>query len=186
MHKTLVIVPGVDDSGPGHWQSILQRTHPGSRRVVQEDWSWPVREDWCAALARTIAATDGDCLLVAHSAGVLTVAAWAMDGGDAVRIAGALLVAPPDFETPRDDGMPVDLLADAGWVPAPRRALPFPSIVVASSDDPWSSLERARGLALDWGSRFVALEGAGHVNAESGYGEWPLATRLLEELANPG
>lgn len=184
MHHTLVIVPGVDNSGPGHWQTLLEHSVVGAVRVEQEDWSWPVRQDWVAALADTLAGIEGHVLLVAHSAGAVTVAAWAAatKGGDVDRVLGALLVAPPDFETEIEGGLPLDLLEDSGWVPAPRRALPFPSIVVASTNDPYASIERAEGLARDWGSRFVRLEGAGHINADAGFGAWPLAEELVAEL----
>jgi len=178
----LVVVPGVGDSGPLHWQTLLQAATPGAVRVVQDDWSMPVREDWVAGLARTLDSIDAPVLLVGHSAGSVTVVHWAAAHSHRSGVVGALLVAPADLEVDLPDGTPVEFLDDAGWVPCPRAPLPFPSIVVASSDDPYATFERSRGYADAWGSRLLRLEGAGHINADAGFGPWPLAGELVREL----
>jgi predicted alpha/beta hydrolase family esterase len=66
--------------------------------------------------------------------------------------------------------------------PIPRRLLPFPSIVVSSSNDPFLTVDRARELARDWGSRLVDIGPAGHINGDSGLGDWPEGKRLLRHL----
>lgn len=178
----VVVVPGVGDSGPLHWQTLLHASQPGAVRVVQEDWGMPVREEWVQALARTLEAIDAPVLLVGHSAGSVTIVHWAASHSHGPGVAGALLVAPADLETDLPDGTPVEFLEDAGWVPCPRAALPFPSIVVASSDDPYATMARSEEYAGAWGSRLVRLEGAGHINADAGFGPWPLGDELLREL----
>ena len=75
--------------------------------------------------------------------------------------------------------------AVASFAPVPLERLPFPSIVVASSDDPYVSLERAEAFARGWGSRLVTIGAAGHINTDAGYGEWPEGRRLLDELRGP-
>ncbi len=55
----------------------------------------------------------------------------------------------------------------------PLIPLPFPSIVVASTDDPCVSLDRAELFARSWGSRLVNLGKAGHINSASRLGSWP-------------
>lgn len=178
----VVVVPGVGDSGPAHWQTLLEAATPGAVRVVQEDWTMPVREEWVAGLARTLEDIDAPVLLVGHSAGSVTVVHWAAAHSRRHGVAGALLVAPADLEVDLPDGTPVEFLDDAGWVPCPRATLPFPSIVVASDNDPYATMARSEEYAAAWGSRLVRLEGAGHINADAGFGKWPLGDELLAEL----
>lgn len=170
----VLILPGYDSSGPEHWQSLWQRAHPEYRRVEQRDWTAPVCDEWVAALDHAVLAAAAPPVLVAHSLGCHTVVHHAARHGRPVR--GALLVAPPDVDDP--DFPPVI----EGFRPVPRMPLPFPSIVVASSDDWYTTPDRAQALAEAWGSRFVLLERAGHINADAGFGPWPDGTRLLAEL----
>jgi predicted alpha/beta hydrolase family esterase len=170
----VLLLPGYDDSGPGHWQSLWERAHPELRRVRQRSWTEPVCEEWVATLDAAIVAAPSPVVLVAHSLGCLTVAHHAIRHARPVR--GALLVAPPNADDPT---FPPII---KGFRPIPRQALPFRSVVVSSSDDWYMAPDDARALARAWGSRFVLLENAGHINADAGFGEWPLGERLLAEL----
>jgi predicted alpha/beta hydrolase family esterase len=169
-----IIVPGWKNSGPEHWQSLWECGLPHAVRVRQSDWDDPDPEAWIGALASTVEAARWPVLLVAHSLGCIASAALppALHG----RIAGALLVAPADVERP---GAPPCL---AAFTPIATRALPFQSVVVASDDDPYCSVARARHFAQEWGSRIVVLPDAGHINAEAGYGPWPEGLKLLRAL----
>jgi hypothetical protein len=175
MTTPVLILPGWGDSGPGHWQSLWERANPGFSRVVQRDWEYPIRTEWVEVLDREIRAAGGEVILVAHSLGCITMAHWARSGSRPIR--GALLVAPPDVEHP--DFPPVT----EGFAPIPRERLAFPSIVVASRNDPFGDFERSRALAQAWGSRFVDAGNSGHVNTDAGFGPWPLGETLLAELA---
>lgn len=170
------LLPGWQDSGPGHWQTLWESRH-GDTRVVQDDWMWPRRGDWMARLDEVLLAAPGPVLLAAHSLGCQLAAAWAGHSRLTGRVAGALLVAPPDTE--RED-MPPQL---HGWRPIPRARLPFPSIAVISSDDPYGDAARMRAIAADWGARIVEAGPRGHLNAESGLGDWPQGRALLAELS---
>jgi hypothetical protein len=98
-------------------------------------------------------------------------------------IQGALLATPADLENPMPAGYPtLDMLEEHGWLPFPRKPLPFRSMVGASRNDPLAGFDRAAGMAADWGSRFVDLGDVGHLNPAAGYGEWPQADILLREL----
>jgi predicted alpha/beta hydrolase family esterase len=170
----VLIVPGWGDSGPKHWQSLWEQANPGFRRVVQRDWQYPIRTEWVETLTREIRAAGRPAVVVAHSLGCVAVAHCASAG--ALPIQGALLVTPPDVEDP--DFPPLS----EGFAPIPRARLAFPSIVVASRNDPFTDFERARGLADAWGSRFVDAGNSGHLNADAGFGPWPLGETLLAEL----
>jgi uncharacterized protein len=181
--ENVLLLPGWQNSGPGHWQSLWETRH-GYRRVDQHDWMTPKRGDWMARLEEFVLGCDGPAVLVAHSLGCHLAAAWAAHSQNAHRVKGALLVAPPDTE--RDDLRPVL----PSWAPIPLKPLPFPSVLVASTDDPYCGFVRARGLAAAWGSRLVDLGAAGHINAETGLGDWAeglgfLATELRVKVG-PG
>jgi hypothetical protein len=171
----VLVLPGYGDSGPEHWQSLWEAADASLRRVVQRDWLAPTLAEWRENLDRTIAACDRPPILVAHSLGCALVAHWTRQARRP--IAGALLVAPADTEM-----VALVLEAVASFAPVPLEPLPFPSIVVASSDDPYVTLERAQMFARAWGSRFVVIEAAGHINTDSGHGDWPEGYRLLNEL----
>jgi uncharacterized protein len=164
----ILIVPGLRNSGPAHWQSHWQKQMPGSRRVGQQDWFEPDPQAWAAAIAREIAAAPEPPMVIAHSFGCLATLRAAFSGA---RIRAALLVAPAD---PERFGIDAELAS---------RPLPFASTLVASSNDPWLKLIRAGTLAAAWGSQLVLYRNAGHINAESGFGPWPQGLTHVHELA---
>ena len=175
MTGPVLTLPGWQGSDPGHWQSLWEALH-GDRRVEQHDWLHPRRGDWMARLDEVLLAERGPVWLAAHSLGCQLVAAWAAHSRHTARVRGALLVAPPDLE--RDDTPP----ALQAWRPICRKRLPFRATVVASADDPYCCLERAAGMAQDWGAAWAPLGPRGHLNAESGLGAWPEGRALLEAL----
>ena len=171
------IVPGLGNSGPGHWQSHFEALNPDFIRIEQREWESPARTDWVATLEHALAGEDlGRVVLVAHSLGCVTVAHWAARYGHAIR--GALLVAPSDVETAHYAAFPT-----TGFSPMPLQRLPFPSTVVTSSTDDWVSPARARQFADAWGSELVNIGAAGHINAASGHGPWPDGLALLRQWA---
>jgi serine hydrolase len=170
----VLILPGLYDSGPEHWQSLWEAAHADFRRVKQDDWERPRCADWVARLDEAIRLTS-DAILVAHSSSCALVAHWAA-GGPTGRVRGALLVAPSDPEAPSYP------MGPTGFAPMPHKRLAFPSIVVASRNDPYVTLQRARQFAEAWGSRLVDIGDAGHINAASGFGSWPQGLVLLQEL----
>jgi predicted alpha/beta hydrolase family esterase len=171
----VLILPGWRDSGPQHWQSLWQ-VQFGYQRVEQHDWLRPLRGDWIARLEDVVLGTHEPAVLVAHSLGCMLVAAWAVHSRNTHRVKGALLVAPGDVEC--EALQPVL----GTWSPIARLTLPFKSTLVASHDDPNCSIKRAQGFAAAWGASLVDVGNAGHVNADSGMGDWPKGRALLEEL----
>src|SRR4051812_12227598 len=100
MNITYLIVPGVGNSSPGHWQSLWEKEFPTKfRRIEQSEWNSPVCEDWISAIETQIhKESPENVVLVAHSLGCTTVARWAKKYG--TKIKGAFLVAPSDLEAP--------------------------------------------------------------------------------------
>ena len=179
---TVLIVPGLRDHVPEHWQTLLEAALPNARSVPRIKRDKLSCAAWVAALDRSLAAIAGPVVLVAHSAGVMIVAHWALTYRR--RIVGALLATPPDFETPLPEGYPSQAtLLENSWLPTPRLRLPFPSIVAASTNDPLARYERAAELAADWGSLLVDVGAVGHLNPASGFGPWPRAEAFIRELS---
>ena len=184
MSATLLIIPGLRDHVEAHWQTRLAARLPLARSVPpmgRDDLDCAAR---VAAIERAAASIDGPLVLVAHSAGCLMVAQWAVQATPATRrVAAALLVAPPDFEQPLPEGYPRPAeLAAGGWLPVPRQCLPFRSQVGASRNDPLSRFDRVATLAADWGSTLIDLGEVGHVNPASGHGPWPAGDALIDTL----
>lgn len=175
MNCDVLMLAGLWNSGPQHWQSHWERKHPEFKRVPHRDWNNPQCREWVAELDAQIADCQGAPILVAHSLGCTLVAQWA-NSGSPLRVAGALLVAPSDPEAP---AYPAEA---CGFAPVPMQKLPFPSIVVSSTNDQHVTRERARAFAQAWGSRLVEIGDAGHINGDSGYGEWPEGEKMLREF----
>jgi predicted alpha/beta hydrolase family esterase len=169
-----LVLPGFGGSGPRHWQTLWEQADSSFTRVNQHDWHRPVCSDWIASLERAVAHAGPDTVLVAHSMACLLVAHWAAVSTRPVR--GALLVAAPDPDGPV---FPQDA---TGFSPFPRGRFPFRSIVVASTNDPFGSVAFNNRCASDWGSSFLTIGDAGHINADSDLGNWPQGLDLLKTL----
>ncbi|WP_085314643.1 RBBP9/YdeN family alpha/beta hydrolase [Derxia lacustris] len=173
MRTKVLLVPGWRDSGPDHWQTRWQKRFPAFRRLqlAAADWETPNREVWVEALTARIAELGAPVVLVAHSLGCIAVQHLAPLA--LAPVVGALFVAPADPETRE----PL-----ASFAPVPMRRLPFVSKVIASADDPFCPADRSSAYAEAWGSRMTLLDNAGHINAESGHGDWPEGLKHLETL----
>lgn len=174
----VLTIPGLNNSGPAHWQTLWEHTRGDCARVELGMWSTPNRHSWVTKLGQAISKAPAPVILCAHSLGCLAVAWWAALEGQPYGwpVAGALLVAPPDCDRP---GIGASI---GGFGPTPRTPLPFPSIVVGSRDDPYAHIDRAHSMAKFWGSHFVDVGDLGHINAESGVGPWLFGQRLLDRL----
>jgi hypothetical protein len=171
----LLFIPGLHGSGPGHWQGHWERALPSAERIEQANWDRPGLGEWMANLVERIRGRSG-VVLVAHSLGCALVAHLAaLTGGRGV--AGALLVAPADV----DGETPAGRLLTA-FAPMPRQRLGFPSLVVASRDDPFMTITRAEAFAGLWGSAFADIGKAGHINVDSGHGPWEEGHAYLDAL----
>ncbi|MCJ1962190.1 RBBP9/YdeN family alpha/beta hydrolase [Novosphingobium mangrovi (ex Hu et al. 2023)] len=180
---SFLILPGFGGSGPAHWQSRWEARVEDASRFAPASWDRPDLEDWLAALERGLEQAEGPVVLVAHSLACLLTAHWAARQGESVhvtagRIAGALLVAPPDPEGP---AFPRE--ASAGFRDVPRVAFGFPALVLASSNDPYASPAFAQDFAQARGAGFLDIGPCGHINAESGLGDWEEGQRLLAAFA---
>lgn len=173
-NASVLVIPGWNGSGDGHWQTMWERKYSRFRRVEQSNWTRPSRADWIAQVDAELDRAS-PTFLVAHSLGCLAVAHWAATAGQKTDyVEGAFLVAPPWLT--EGDCCPAQL---ADFLPMPLRRLPFPSLLVASEGDPYLPIEIAARLATAWGSQFVDVGRQGHINVASGHGPWPIGEGLL-------
>lgn len=172
----VLLLPGWHNSDAQHWQSCWEQRY-GYTRVQQHDWLRPLRGDWSIQLQEAVLDSDREVVLVAHSLGCVLTAWWAAHSPlGRTKVRGALLVAPGDAEQ--------DTLRQVlpGWSPVLLQRLPFPSVLVGSNNDPYCTLARAQQMAQAWGAEFVHLGAAGHINSDSGLGEWDAGHALLQQL----
>jgi predicted alpha/beta hydrolase family esterase len=171
----ILIIPGLTNAGPEHWQTRWQAKLPHARRVEQAEWDRPMRADWVDRIVEAVAAATRPAVLLAHSCGVSAVV-HAAPRFPKAKVVGALLVAPPDLEatnvhwTEPGGFWPA---GEGGFHPVPTAPLPFPSMIIASRNDPFVTYERAAEMALDWGSDIADAGQSGHINTASGHGPWP-------------
>ena len=167
------IIPGLGNSGEQHWQTYFEKQLDNAQRIEQRDWDAPACHDWINTIDEAIRSYDPSTIvLIAHSLGCATIAHWAKQYNRIIK--GALLVAPSDLEAP------AYTFPATGFSPVPAENLNFRTIVVASTNDPWVSIERAKYFADAWGSEFIDIGEAGHINALSGYGEWQQGLEILK------
>ncbi len=171
----ILIIPGYTNSGPDHWQTRWEAKLSTARRVEQAEWSKPVREDWVARVVEEVNASTKPVVLVAHSLGVPTVLHAIPELKQ--KVAGAFFVAPPDVANP--EIRPKHLMT---FGPYPRNPLPFPSITIASRNDPFGAYEHAEDIAAAWGSMLIDAGESGHINADSGHGPWPEGTMVFAQF----
>ncbi|MBS0338900.1 MAG: alpha/beta hydrolase [Proteobacteria bacterium] len=174
-NSQVLLLPGWQNSGPEHWQSRWEDRY-GDKRVQQHDWMRPLRGDWQIQLEEAVLAATGPVVLAAHSLGCILVAWWAQHSKNTHKVRGALLVAPGDVE--RDDLRQMI----PGWAPIARQPLPFPARLIAADNDPYCEAARSRQMAKDWGAALTEVGPLGHINAESGLGDWPEGRRWLQDL----
>lgn len=170
-----IIVPGLGGSEPEHWQSRLELSLPHAIRISGLDWDRPHLSAWTESLLRAIEKQPSS-ILIAHSLGCALIAHAALRHRY-LPIAGAMLVAPADV-----DASPVIPDSVSSFAGVPRQPLPFPSIVVASTNDPYMTASRARSFASAWGAQLVNIGGCGHINVASGFGDWPEGRRILRDF----
>jgi hypothetical protein len=176
-HKILTI-PGLNNSGPTHWQSLWERRFARCERIELGQWDSPDKDLWVDRIADAIDVEPDPLLIVAHSLGCHAFAHW-FAGASSIardRIVGALLVAPPDLAQLRRNHRIV------GFADSPALSSQTPMIVVASDDDPYAKTAHVWHLSRHWDSRFVNAGPFGHINADSGVGDWPYGQYLLASL----
>jgi predicted alpha/beta hydrolase family esterase len=168
-------IPGLYNSGNNHWQTRWEQVYPDRfTRVQQADWDVPNKEQWVDRLDKAVKEIDTPTILVAHSLGCITAVHWAVTHYSPF-IYGALLVAPADVENS-------DKAILKNFAPVPTEKLYLPTIMIASTNDPYCAMERAAKWAAYWGSRFVAIGNKGHINGDSDLHDWKEGQAVLWQL----
>ncbi len=173
--STILMHPGLGNSGEQHWQTLWCKQFPEIIRIEQREWETPDCSEWIATLDEYVMQHPLDqVILVGHSLACCTIVSWARKYNRVIK--GALLVAPSDTEAPSYPP------GTTGFAPMPLNELPFPSIAVTSTNDFYVTLDRARYFAQAWGSELVEVGEAGHINVAAGFGPWPAGLNRLRKL----
>jgi len=174
MNGIIFTVPGLYNSGPQHWQTHWEKAF-GFTRIQQTDWETPVCSDWLQTIDDAVTRHPlNEVILVGHSLACCTIVHWAKQYHRSIK--AALLVAPSDVDAPSYPP------GTRGFAPMPLYKLPFPSIVIASSNDEYVTMERARQFANTWGSECIDAGDLGHINSSSDLGDWPFGISQLQKL----
>lgn len=175
----ILILPDLGGASAEHWQRRWGSRLSSARVVEQAEWNRPKRAVWISTIGREIMMATRPVVLIAHGLGVSATVHAASHLADA-KVRGAFLVAPPDHES----GQLAREFVSFNRVP--RDPLPFPSMLIASSDDAACSVERAVDMATCWGSDLHIAGAVGHLDTASGHGPWPeglmMFTRLMQRL----
>ncbi len=167
-------VPGLYNSGPQHWQTHWENEY-GFIRIEQKDWETPACDDWLQAIDAVVNQQPlNEVVLIGHSLACCTIVRWAEKYRRLVK--GVLLVAPSDVEAPSYPR------GTTGFSPMPKFKLPFPSIIIASTNDEYVTMERAKEFGGNWGSEFINAGDLGHINSTSDLGTWNFGYSILKGL----
>ena len=167
-------VPGLFNSGPQHWQTHWENEY-GFVRIEQQDWETPVCDDWLQTIDAVVNQQPlNKVVLIGHSLACCTIVRWSEKYKRIIK--GVLLVAPSDVEAPSYPP------GTTGFSPMPKFKLPFPSIIIASSNDEYVTFERAKEFAGNWGSEFINAGELGDINSTSDLGLWPFGYTYLKRL----
>jgi len=170
--RKMITLPGIGGSSDTHWQTAWERADSRFSRFTPMSWDQPDLGDWTSALERAVSACDQPPVLVAHSLACLLVAHAAAELS--CKVAGAFLVSVPNPNGPEFPS------AAAPFRAVPAKALPFPSLMIASTNDPYGTMEYMRQRSREWEAGLVAAGELGHINASSGLGAWPQGRALLD------
>jgi uncharacterized protein len=171
-----LVLPGLGNSGVDHWQSYWCLAFRNTTRVLQDDWEAPVMSDWLTRLDAAIAGGTRPAVLICHSLSCALAAHWATRNAPG-RVVAAMLVAPSDVEDPTHTPDCV-----RNFAPIPLARFPVPALTVASTDDPYVSVDRAQTFSEAWGADFCNAGELGHINSASRLGFWPQGLLLLGQL----
>lgn len=164
LSNPVLVLAGINNSGPTHWQTLWEEKYPNFSRLEHRDWDHPICSEWVADIENAVRVLGPNTVLVAHSLACLSVAHWAAKSTHPIK--AAMLVSVPD---PSGAAFPNEA---TGFGNVPNHRFNFPSIVVASTNDPFGSVDYMNECAIAWGSRFFKLGAYGHINSSSGLGDW--------------
>lgn len=177
---TYLILPGLGDSGPDHWQSFWLKKFPNAIKLIQDDWNEPKLDNWLDKLNEALIDIQTPVVFIAHSLAVSLVLHWDKKYGNASKhIAGALLVSPTDVESKIHAPHEIQ-----NFGPMPVHSISFPAIVIASENDPFVDLERAIYFANKWKTELINIGKKGHINSETKLGNWEEGQQILDKLLN--
>ncbi len=163
----VLILHGWGGSDHPHWQSKLaSKLACNYKRVyfpLLKNPHFPTLNSWLKEL-REIMIDFKPTVVVCHSL-ANTLWFWYANEAD-IELDRLYLVAPPSIDTDENT------IKSFFPPPKPKSLLAKELTFVVSSNDLWSSVEETELLAKEYSANFKIVDSAGHINADSGYGDW--------------
>lgn len=175
----VLLLHGWGGSDFPHWQSWLAGEIAKEYGHVQflrfSNYDAPKLSLWLEELQEALAAFKPD-IVICHS---LANTLWfhLCDANAMQEVQKLYLVAPPSMECK------VEELSEFFPIKPPKNLYAKETLLIASTNDPYMSEEEAKALQKELRVELKVLQNAGHVNTDSGYGEWPW---MLEEIRSIG
>jgi len=175
--KKVLLLHGWGGSDFPHWQSWLASEIAKEYGTVSflkfSNFDFPDLEVWKKELKEELESFKPD-IVICHS---LANTLWFHLCVDSKlqEVEKLYLVAPPSFNCAVEEiksFFPLNL---------PTNTMAKETLLVSSTNDPYMTIDEAKELQKSLNIKMIVLDNAGHINTDSGYGEWPW---ILEEIKN--
>ena len=179
MNKKVLLLHGWGGSNFPHWQSWLASEIAKEYGTVSflefSNFDFPDLELWKEELKTTLDSFEPD-IVICHS---LANTLWFHIVDEIKEVKKLYLVAPPSFVCD------VEEIKEFFPLKIPTKTSAKTSILVSSTNDPYMTITEAKELGNSLQIPLKIIENAGHINADSGYGQWPwILKEIKKDLKN--
>ena len=171
--KRVLLVHGWGGSDFPHWQSWLAGEIAKDYGQVSflkfSNFDFPDLELWKKELQEELKSFEPD-IVICHS---LANTLWFHLSQSINQVQKLYLVAPPSFTCE------IEEIKSFFPLPLPTQTQAKETLLIGSTNDPYMKVDELQKLQKSLDVELKIIENAGHLNADSDYGEWPW---ILEEV----
>lgn len=184
MIKKVIIVHGWEGSPQANWFPWLKKELEAKGFVVEvptmPDAMHPALEGWLAHLKKVAGEPNENTYFVGHSLGVITILRYLESLTEDKKVGGIVSVA--GFpETIGYEEINTFFVKPLDYQRVKKAVGKI--ISIHSDNDPYVPLENGKILKEKLGARLIIMPKAGHLNAEDGFTELPVALEAVLEIA---
>lgn len=171
----VLILHGWGGSDAPHWQAELASEIAKNYGTVSfpllDNCHFPSKNRWVKQVKAILKAFKPDTV-VCHSL-ANTLWFWLCQEKEMQTVKRLFMVSPPSLSTTESTIKTFFPCA------LPQNICAKEVHMIVSDDDPWVKMEEAKHISRHYNISLTALENAGHINADSGYGKWELIEKLV-------